>query len=189
MALGGAHFPSSCPHIWVARFHTIFSVQTRGGRKPMKNDNMNYIETFLNRVGIEYWIERHSKHPRIVLIHKGEKRFVTISGTPSDHRTRRNILRDVKRELRKIGWALSNARAEEVKLGKRRRRARSSGPASMKLPSPVCGAGALRAKRHQERVLDRLGEVRRRVAFVSFERLNETDDNDENIGQSRQTIP
>jgi hypothetical protein len=53
----------------------------------------------------EAHIEQRSKHARIVFSKDGKSRFITISRSPSDHRTASNRLRHARHALQQLEGA------------------------------------------------------------------------------------
>jgi hypothetical protein len=65
------------------------------------------VTQWLDRQGIEYDPPVHvrSSHVKVSLRYNGKSRFVMLSLSASDKRAAQNQIRDVKRELRNMGWA------------------------------------------------------------------------------------
>ena len=65
------------------------------------------VTGWLDRQGIEYDPPVHARasHVRVSIRYNGQTRFVTLSLSASDKRAAQNQIRDVKRELRNMGWA------------------------------------------------------------------------------------
>jgi hypothetical protein len=57
------------------------------------------IEELAREAQAEARMENGTKHPRIVFSKDGRSRFITISRSPSDHRTSRNRLRQARQAL------------------------------------------------------------------------------------------
>jgi len=64
------------------------------------------VTEWLDRHGIEYDPPANSRgtHVRVSIRYGGKTRFVTLSLSASDRRAAQNQIRDVKRELRNMGW-------------------------------------------------------------------------------------
>lgn len=64
------------------------------------------VTGWLDRQGIEYDPPVHARasHVRVSIRYNGKSRFVTLSLSASDKRAAQNQIRDVKRELRNMGW-------------------------------------------------------------------------------------
>lgn len=61
------------------------------------------IERELDRLGVQYEMEKTSKHTKLHLFHAGKKRMVILSTSTSDHRANKNRIRDIRRTLSDMG--------------------------------------------------------------------------------------
>lgn len=80
--------------------NTASITQLGAGAKPIAL----HIARFCEREGIAVEFRKTGRHPHAEITVNRQTRKVFFSGTPSDHRTMENVIRDLKQQARSIGW-------------------------------------------------------------------------------------
>lgn len=80
-------------------------------------DFHKFIETELNRYhDITYDFSNNKKSERLTIYANGKSRFAQLPKTPSDRRSWRNVIRDVRHTLRDLGVIVKENEIEEVDI-------------------------------------------------------------------------